>query len=226
MTLPPLSNRLSSALPFVREGSFFADVGTDHAYLPLYLCLVGKVRGAVASDVREGPLSVAAANIKAYGLEGKIATCLSDGLISLAPYAPEDIAVCGMGGELIASILAAVPWSKDSSRRFILQPMTKPESLRAYLSREGFAILDEGLTKDEGRIYQTICAAYDGITRTLSPLSLLVGESNLSRGGACLAEHLGRLEKTFTEIASAKASAGYPTAYEQTVLAEIKEYTK
>ncbi|MBE6662710.1 MAG: SAM-dependent methyltransferase [Ruminococcaceae bacterium] len=226
MTLPPISKRLLSAIPFVREGSFLADVGTDHAYLPLYLCLTGKIRGAVAADVREGPLSSAKANIKAYGLADKIETCLSDGLLKLAPFAPEDVSIFGMGGELIASIMAAVDWTKDGKLRFILQPMTKTESLRAYLAREGFAILDETLTKEDGRIYQTLSVAFDGKNRTLSPLALLVGEKNLERGGELLAELLLAKQKTFTEILAAKRAAGLDTEYERTVLAEIESYLK
>ncbi len=224
MTLPPISKRLLSALPFIREGSFLADVGTDHAYLPLYLCLTGKIRGAVAADVREGPLSSARANIKAYGLEDKISTCLSDGLQKLSPFAPEDISIFGMGGELIASILAAVPWTKDERLRFILQPMTKTEVLRAYLDAEGFAILEETLTEEDGRIYQTLSVAYDGRVRTHTPLALLVGEKNLQRGGELLWELLATKKKILTEIKIAKTTAGLDADYERTILAEIKEY--
>ncbi|MBO4979060.1 MAG: SAM-dependent methyltransferase [Clostridia bacterium] len=223
MTLPPISKRLLSALPYVREGTFLADIGTDHAYLPLYLCLTGRVRGAVAADVREGPLAVAGANIRAYGLEDKITTCLSDGLQRIAPYAPEDITVFGMGGELIASILAAVPWTKDPSLRFVLQPMTKPETLRQFLDLEGFSVLGETLTKEDGRIYQTLVVTYDGQTRTHSPLALLVGEANLKRRDSLLFELLARHQKTLAEIQAAKAAAGVDAAYECALLAEIKE---
>ena len=224
MTLPPISKRLLSALPFVRRETLLADIGTDHAYLPIYLCLTGKIRGAVAADVREGPLNSAKANIKAFGLEDKIATCLSDGLRELAPFAPEDISIFGMGGELIASILAAVPWTKDPSLRFILQPMTKAEVLRAFLDSEGFSVLDETLTKDDGRIYQTLSVAYDGVVRTHSPLSLLVGEKNLGRGGEHLSELLAIKKKIFTEVEAAKTAAGLDATYERALLTEIKEY--
>ena len=224
MTLPPISKRLLSALPFVREGSFLADVGTDHAYLPLYLCLTGHIRGAVAADVREGPLQSAKTNIKAFGLEDKIAVCLSDGLQKLAPFSPEDISIFGMGGELIASILSAVPWTKNQNLRFILQPMTKTEVLRAHLDAEGFVVLDETLTKEDGRIYQTLAVEYDGKTRTHTPLELLVGKKALEKGGELLSELLAVKQKTLSEIEAAKTSAGLDASYESGILNEIKEY--
>ena len=226
MTLPPISKRLLSALPFVRKGTFLADVGTDHAYLPLYLCLTGHIRGAVAADVREGPLRSAKTNIKAFGLDGKIDTCLSDGLRELAPFAPEDISIFGMGGELIASILADVPWTKDKRLRFILQPMTKTETLRAYLDAEGFVILDETLTKEDGRIYQTLAVEYDGTVRTHTPLELLVGKKNLARGGALLHELLALKQKLLAEVEASKTAAGVSADYETALLSEIRTYIK
>ena len=159
-----------------------------------------------------------------FGLEEKIDTCLSDGLQKLAPFAPEDISIFGMGGELIASILSAVPWTKDKSLRFILQPMTKTEVLRAYLDAEGFAILDETLTKEDGRIYQTLAVEYDGTTRTHTPLELLVGENTLEKGGELLTELLAVKQKTLSEIEAAKTAAGLEASYERDILNEIKEY--
>ena len=36
-----LTPRLMTAVPFVRGGRLLADIGTDHAYLPIYLCEQG-----------------------------------------------------------------------------------------------------------------------------------------------------------------------------------------
>ena len=226
MSLPPLSNRLMSAVPYVREGAFVADIGTDHAYLPIYLCRIGKIRGAVAADIGKGPLAIAAANIRENGLADKIPTCLSDGLEHIGPYAPTDIIVFGMGGELIVSILHAAPWVKDASIRLILQPMTKSEILRAYLLENGFDIIDECLTEDQGRIYQTLCAEYDGKARTDTPLALFAGRQNLKRGGALLCRLLDTKKKTLTEIYNAKTSAGLRADEEHTLLEEIQNYQK
>lgn len=226
MSLPPLSNRLMSAVPYVREGAFVADIGTDHAYLPIYLCLRGQIRGAVAADIGKGPLAIAAANIRENGLSDRIPTCLSDGLEHILPYAPTDIIVFGMGGELIVSILHATPWVKDASIRLILQPMTKSEILRAYLLENGFNIIGESLTEDQGRIYQTLCAEYDGKARTDTPLALFAGRQNLAKGGDLLCRLLENKKKTLTEIYNAKTSAGLDAAEEHTLLKEIREYQK
>ena len=53
LELPP---RLRLIAGWVPEGAYLADVGTDHGYLPTWLRLQGKIRGAVASDLRPGPL--------------------------------------------------------------------------------------------------------------------------------------------------------------------------
>ena len=87
MKTPELSQRLMSAVGFVR-GGFLADVGTDHAYLPVYLYTLEKIRGAVASDVNEGPLARARANIAAYGAEQGIPPSFPTVLQGWRPISP------------------------------------------------------------------------------------------------------------------------------------------
>lgn len=57
MRVYELSPRLQSVADLVPKGARFADVGTDHAYLPVWLVLQGKIDRAVVSDLREGPLN-------------------------------------------------------------------------------------------------------------------------------------------------------------------------
>ena len=108
MRIPELSNRLMSAVSFVR-GGFFADVGTDHAHLPVYLYNTGRICGAVASDINRGPLTVAENNIRENGAAAGVVTQLSDGLAEIERYQPRDIAIFGMGGELIMRIIGDAP---------------------------------------------------------------------------------------------------------------------
>ena len=64
-----INDRLLTAVPFVREGKSLADIGTDHAYLPIYLFQSGKISCAVAADINRGPLDKARENIEKYGFE-------------------------------------------------------------------------------------------------------------------------------------------------------------
>jgi tRNA (adenine22-N1)-methyltransferase len=50
-----LTPRLMAIADQVPPGAKLADVGTDHAYLPVYLLLNGRIQSAVASDVNAGP---------------------------------------------------------------------------------------------------------------------------------------------------------------------------
>ena len=183
-----LTPRLMTAVPYVRGGCLLADVGTDHAYLPIYLCEQGRLTPviagngeslcAIASDINKGPVERADQHIEAAGLSGVIRTVRTDGLTGLDTYDPADIIIFGMGGELIAAILEAAPWVNREGRRLILQPMTHAEKLREYLLSAGFAIVGETLSREGERIYQTICAepAPRESLPVLTPAELAVGQ--------------------------------------------------
>lgn len=179
-----LDARLLSAASLVRDGAVFCDVGTDHAYLPIHLVGSGRAQRAVATDVREGPLGSARAHIAAAGLSSHIRTVLTDGLAGLDGEGLSDIAICGMGGELIARILADAPFVKDAGIRLILQPMTRPAATRLYLAEEGFAVVDERLCVASGRIYSCIAAEYTATPYTLTPARAEVGFPTLDTPAA------------------------------------------
>ena len=95
---PELSPRLSMVGELVPVGARLADVGTDHAYLPAALILEGKIPWAVAADLRRGPLDRARTTVREYGLTGKAAFRLCDGLTGIRPGEVDAVAVAGMGG--------------------------------------------------------------------------------------------------------------------------------
>ena len=224
MTIPKLSQRLRAAADLVRQDSFVADVGTDHAYLPIALLTEERIRGGVVSDINKGPIERAKTNIRACGLEGKLTPIHCDGLSELAPFAPEDILILGMGGELIASILAAAPWTKSKNIQLILQPMTHAEALRRYLLAEGFHITEEVLVKEE-KLYQILCASYDGEADTPhSPLELLVGRINLLRRDSLCEELVLHWERVLTARRDGKRSAGAESPEEDELLQEIGDW--
>ena len=175
-----LSERLRTAASYVRSGAFVADIGTDHAYLPIYLVLGGVASKALASDINEGPILKARENISKYGLDNKISTQIANGLDGVEAFAPSDIVICGMGGELIARIIDASPYVKNAGVRLILQPMTCVYELREYL-QNGFCIIDESIVCEDGKIYQIICAEYDGKTHTYTKAELELGKRNIEK---------------------------------------------
>ncbi len=170
-----LDARLRAAASLVRQGAFFADIGTDHAYLPLFLVENGRVDRALAADINEGPVAAARTHIAKMGLSDKIEVRRADGLFGMESLELTDIAICGMGGELIRDILAAAPFVKNPAIRLILQPMSRAEVLRRYLAAEGFAVREEHRTRDGDKIYTCMAAEYTGTPYALSLLEATLG---------------------------------------------------
>ena len=175
-----LSKRLSTAASFVRSGAVCADIGTDHAYVPIHLVLSGIATKAIASDVNVGPTLIAKENVSKYGLDDKIIVRTANGLYGIEEYFPTDILICGMGGELISEILQGSEYIKNNHIRLILQPMTAVKELREYLSH-GYKITEEALVYDADKLYQVICAEYDGIERSYTDIELELGKINMEK---------------------------------------------
>ncbi len=176
-----LDKRLLCCAGFVRGGSVAADIGSDHAYLPIYLVKQGICPCAIASDINEGPVNRAKLNVAVSGLSKKITVLMADGLDEAAALSPNDIIIAGMGGELIRDIINASEYVKNPDVRLILQPMTMPEVLREYLAANGFNIVEESVCVAADKCYQVICAHYDGVKREFDSVTLLLGEKNIKR---------------------------------------------
>lgn len=161
-TLFTPDNRLALCASFVRDKVKVADIGTDHAYLPVWLCLTGKAVSAVAADINPEPLSRGELTIKKYGAEKLVKTRLSDGLKNIKEDEADDIIIAGMGGELIAKIMDNCPFSKNPEKRFILQPMTKCSELIKYLCENGFEILRQDTCKEGKKLYTVMQVCYMG----------------------------------------------------------------
>ena len=179
MNKTKIDARLLAVADLVSDGAYLADVGTDHAYLPIYLAEQGKLSGAVASDIHKGPLESAEKNIKEAGFSNLISTVLTDGLQGLEPYPVTDVVIAGMGGLMIKGILEKASSFKAKSPKFILQPMQHIPDLRRYLVENGFSIQKETQATADGKFYQIILCLYDGKIRKETELELLLGSYNI-----------------------------------------------
>ena len=233
-----LTPRLLTALPYVCGGRLLADIGTDHAYLPIHLCEAGILTpvtvkngerlSAIAADINKGPVERARLHVAAAGLSDRIRTVQTDGLHGLEVYDPEDIVIFGMGGELIASILDAAPWARTRGKRLILQPMTHADRLRAYLREAGLTVTGEALSREGERIYQTLCAerTVGEAPAPMTAAELAVGKAALHRQDAdqkeLYRELIRRTLRTERAARDARRRAGQATEAADSLIAELE----
>ena len=175
-----LSKRLAALAAFVGKGTV-ADIGTDHAQLPIWLVQNGRA-SALASDINEGPCQRARINIYKWGLHGKIKVKCCAGLDGIEEFSPDNIVIAGMGGELIESILKASEYPKKSRCRLVLAPQSMQDITRRYLYENGFFIEAENVVYDGGKYYQIISAVYTGVVgEQLLEYEYKLGVLNLKR---------------------------------------------
>lgn len=155
-----LSERMKAVCSMVSPGGRVIDIGTDHAYIPIYLVEKGIKESALACDVNKGPLSIAKDHIANEGLSEKIGLCLSDGLKSVDVSTGDSIVIAGMGGLLIRDIILSSPDKARLSGELILQPQSEYGQLRGFLSETGFVIEDEDALEEEGKFYFLMKAVY------------------------------------------------------------------
>ena len=159
-----LSKRLQAVADLVTPGMRLADVGTDHAYIPIYLTQNGLVPSAIAMDINKGPLERADTHILEHGLDGKIVTRLSDGLVNLKMEEADTMIAAGMGGGLVIHILNEDPAKTRSLKELILQPQSELSYRCRGHGGRGWQILsdDEG---DPDRAERSLCGRCSGSRR-------------------------------------------------------------
>lgn len=204
MRQPELPPRLRATADWVPPGARMADIGTDHGLLPAWLLKNGLVRSAVASDIREGPLSAARRTAERFGVADRMEFFLCDGMSGLSPGQADAVVIAGMGGETIAAILGAAPWAKQGVL-FVLQPMTKLPELRDWLAGNGYRILRERLVREDGLLY-TVMLAEGGEMPPLTPVQRLAGVG--LENDPLLEEHLDGLTARLNRALGGLAASG------------------
>lgn len=190
-----LSERLERVVSFVKPCASAADIGTDHALVPVELVRRGIVKKALAMDVRPGPLSRAKEQISRAGLSDQIEPRLSDGLAALKPQEAETVIIAGMGGELIIRILTEGRHMWDSVAQWVLSPHSEVFKVRGWLLENGFSIEKEDMVCEDGKYYvlMDVRRAGSGIespARDAEFVRLLYGDSLICERNPVLAQYL------------------------------------
>jgi tRNA (adenine22-N1)-methyltransferase len=225
-----LSKRLERVGAFVPEQSRLADIGSDHAYLPVALMLQNKLSFAVAGEVVKGPYESAKKQVQKNGLQEKIIVRLADGLEAVeAADAIDAVTICGMGGALIRSILDT-GWHNQrlqGSERLILQPNIGEKNLRDWLTDHGYTILDEDILEENHKIYEIIVAAREKDRIAYTEMERLFGPILLKKRSAIFLkkwqQELKQREYVLKQLAQATGEHEEKTARIQTELLQIKE---
>lgn len=150
VSLGPRLNLVASKVP---EKARLGDIGTDHAYLPIYLWEQGRIQRAVAVDVHEGPFQSACSAIQSRRLESVIDVRFGDGLKPVRPGEVNTLTLAGMGGNTMLEIFDASPEVVAQVETLVLQPQGAEGKVRLTLLQAGWKLRDEQLVEEEGRIY-------------------------------------------------------------------------
>ena len=198
-----LSKRLRAVAAFVQQGSRLADVGSDHAYLPLFLVEKGIIDYAVAGEVVQGPYQSALTNVAQAGKEKLIQVRLANGLSAIESSDQIDtITIAGMGGRLIADILEAGMDKLAGVQRLILQPNNREDELRTWLEAHGFQIVAEELVTENQKFYEILVV--EAGTMELTPLEQRFGPCLLQEKSAVFLakwqSELGKLTQSLERI--------------------------
>ncbi len=149
-----LTPRLRMIAELVPPCTSLCDIGTDHAYVAIYLAKKGIAKNIIAADIKKGPLMQAEKNITAFNVWGNVQTRLSDGFSSIKENEAECAIIAGMGGETIAEILE----NEKGCKYFVLQMQTAHKYLREYLCTHGYVIEKEAVCREGNKMYTALLA--------------------------------------------------------------------
>ncbi len=203
-----ISKRLLAIANKIKLNSSLIDVGTDHAYVPIYLYTNKIIDKAIAADISKGSCAKAILNICSYNLENNISVIQSDGLKSINTNGYNTLVISGMGGELISNILASGKEKLSNVEYIILQPQTEIEVVRKKLHNIGYMIVNEEMIYEDKKYY-TIIVAQKGNETYEHEIEYLFGRINLEQLSEVFVNYLKleieKSKKVLTEIEKSNA---------------------
>ncbi len=143
------SKRIIALASLITPHNKVLDIGTDHAYLPIYLVKEKSFNWVGASDISLKVLNGAYANLKKYNLEEKIPLYLSDGFLNI-PLEYDTAVIAGMGFNTIKNILQA---ALKLPNELIIECHNNISLLRSFMQEIGYKIIKEIAIWDKNIYY-------------------------------------------------------------------------
>ena len=196
-----LSNRLKKIAELVDFGATVIDVGTDHGYVPNFLCEKKISRDIIATDISKNSLEKSIELTKKMGNEKFIRNILANGIVK---ENRDNIIIAGLGGIQIAEIILNSIEISKSAKKLILQPMQKTNILRRELNNMGFEIIDEEVIFEDERYFEIIIVKFNGKKKSLDELDFYFSNILINKKDkvylAYLNERKFELEKILNKI--------------------------
>lgn len=198
--------RIEKIASLVDKDDKVLDIGTDHAYLPIYLYQNNITKFVTGSDISAQALEYARKNLRRYNLEDKINLIVSDGFKNIEEEY-DTVVISGMGTETIKKIL-----EEKRVKKLILSSHKNVSELRKYMLSINYKI-DKEIVVKEKNIYYDIIKYVKG-KENLSRKDILVGKSNNI-------EYINYLIKKYEKLYEASKDRKY-LEYLECIKGEVK----
>lgn len=199
-----LSKRLQKVADTVNKSNIVADIGTDHAYVPIYLVKNKVANKAIAADISQGSCKKAQLNVNNKHLNHLIDVRCGNGLEVIKAYEIIDtIIIAGMGGLMTISVLESNKKAVNNARQLVLQPQKDIYKVRQYVHSIGYKITNETMLVDNNKYYNIINAE-KGIEK-YTELEYLFGKILIENKSIILKEYVNiELNKIITVLKNMK----------------------
>ena len=205
-----LKGRLGLIAKKVPNCDIVTDVGTDHAYIPIFLIKNSICKKAIATDIKKGPIMIARNNISSFDVDGFIEARIGYGLELIDESESDVIIIAGMGGILIKDILIKDLNKAVKAKTLVLQPMNAIEVLREWLYSNGFEIYDEEMCSEGEKLYNVIVARWTGKVQNVYRIDYYIGKKLIEKQDPLLGRYIGKkikqLEKSILEMNNSSES--------------------
>ena len=194
-----LSNRLKKIAELVDFGATVIDVGTDHGYVPNFLCEKKISRDIIATDISKNSLEKSIELTRERDNEKYIRNILANGIVK---ENRDNIIIAGLGGIQIAEIILNSIEIARSAKKLILQPMQKTNILRRELNNMGFEIIDEEIIFEDDRYFEIILARYSGQIKKIEEVDFYFSKSLIEKKDKVYLDFLRERQRELEKILS------------------------